>query len=171
MALSSNTWGLRSLLCSTFFNPDIECNLVSAWLNPTFAVLDSVSLRKSLLAAILANRHPRRGILWLGAILTDLASSVLRDIRAGMIALDLQASAWTETTQTFLTSNIGSSHGELIRCEDECRVLFITACEGHDRPPIWPWKPFGFTKLCDTQLTVRQNAQCASHCLEYECWE
>lgn len=30
MTLSSNTWGLRSLLCSTFFNPDIECNLVSA---------------------------------------------------------------------------------------------------------------------------------------------
>lgn len=30
MTLSCNTFGMRSLLCSTFFNADIECNLVSA---------------------------------------------------------------------------------------------------------------------------------------------
>lgn len=30
MTLSFNVWGLRSILHSTFFNPDIECNLVSA---------------------------------------------------------------------------------------------------------------------------------------------
>lgn len=171
MTLSSNTWGLRSLLCSTFFNLDIECNIASAWLNPAFAVLDSISSRKSLVAMFLANRQPELGILWLGAILTDSANSVLRDVRAGMTALDLPASAWTGTTQTFLTSEIGGSHNELIRREDECRLLFITACEGHERPPIWPWKPFGFTKICDTELLVRQHAQCADHCLEYECWE
>jgi hypothetical protein len=171
MTLSSNTWGLRSLLCSTFFNADIECNLVSAWLNPAFAVIDSIHERKISVAALLANRQPRLGILWLGAILTDLANSVLRDIRAGMTALDLTASAWTGTTQTFLTSKMGNNHGELIRRDDECRLLFITACEGHDRPPVWPWKPFGFTQLGDTELPVRQHARCAAHCLEYEYWE
>lgn len=36
MALSCNAWGLRSRLCSTFFGPDVECNLVSSWLNPAF---------------------------------------------------------------------------------------------------------------------------------------
>jgi len=171
MTLSSNIWGLRSLLCSTFFNPDIECNLVSAWLNPAFAVLDSISHRKSYLAILLANRQPRVGILWLGAILTDLDKSILRDIRMGMTALDLSASAWTGTTQTFLTAQIGTSDGESIRRDDECRLLFITACEGHDRPPIWTWKPFGNTRLCDTELPVRQHAQCTGHCLEYESWE
>lgn len=171
MTLSSNTWGLRSLLCSTFFNPDIECNLVSAWLNPAFAVLDSISLKKNAVAALLTNRQPRLGILWLGAILTDLANSVLRDIRAGLVALDLPASAWSETTQTFLTLEMSTSHGDSICRENECRLLFITACEGHDRPPIWPWKPFGLTKLSDTELLVRKHAQCAAHCLEYECWE
>ncbi|KAJ6038940.1 hypothetical protein N7460_007306 [Penicillium canescens] len=171
MTLSSNTWGLRSLLCSTFFNADIECNLVSAWLNPAFAVIDSIHERKISVATLLANRQPRLGILWLGAILTDLANSVLRDIRAGMTALDLTASAWAGTTQTFLTSKMGNNHGELIRRDDECRLLFITACEGHDRPPVWPWKPFGFTQLGDTELPVRQHARCAAHCLEYEYWE
>ncbi|CEJ61171.1 hypothetical protein PMG11_09711 [Penicillium brasilianum] len=154
MTLSSNIWGLHSLLSSTFFNPDIDCNLVSAWLNPAFAVLDSITSGKSSVAVLSANRQPRLGILWLG-----------------MMALDLPASALTGTTQTFLTLGIGSSHGKSICRDDECRLLFITACEYHERPPVWVWKPFGFTKLCDTELPLREHAQCASHCLEYECWE
>lgn len=47
MSLCSNPWGLRSLLCSTFFNPDIECNLASAWMNPAFATINSILPRKS----------------------------------------------------------------------------------------------------------------------------
>ncbi|OJJ72417.1 hypothetical protein ASPBRDRAFT_54263 [Aspergillus brasiliensis CBS 101740] len=117
MTLSSNVWGLRSILCSTFFNNDIECNIVSERLNPNST------------AALLINRQPRLGILWLGALLTDLAKSILRDVRAGMTALDLLASAWTETTQSFLTSEIGPINGEWIPRDDECRLLFITASE------------------------------------------
>lgn len=146
MMLSSNPWGLRALLCSTFFKPETECNLVSAWLNPAFAIVDSISPSKTLLATFLSNRNPRIGILWLGATLTSLDKTILRDTRAGMTALDLPASAWTQTAQAFLTSRMGTSNSEFIRREDECRLSFITACEGHDRLPIWPWKPFGDTK-------------------------
>lgn len=172
MTLSLNTWGLRSLLNSTFFNADIECNLVSAWLNPAFAIISSILQSKTLLATFMANRQPRLGILWLGAILTSQADSILRDVRAGMTALDLPASAWAGIAQTFLTSAMESTHGgESIRRDDECRLLFITACEGHERPPVWPWKPFGSTQLGDTELSVRQHARCSCHCLKYECWE
>ncbi|KAJ5361987.1 hypothetical protein N7541_002831 [Penicillium brevicompactum] len=144
MTLSSNAWGVRSLLCSTFFNPDIECNLVSAWLNPAFAVLESIRERELSVATLLANRQPRLGILWLGATLAGLATPFLRDIRTGMTALDLAASAWAGTTSTFLTSEMGTNHGNKgIRRDDECRLLFITGSEGHHRPPVWPWKPFG----------------------------
>lgn len=54
-----------------------------------------------------------------------------------MIALDLIASAWTGITQIFLTLEIGSSYDELIRREDECRLLFIIASEGYERHLIW----------------------------------
>ncbi|KAJ5789864.1 uncharacterized protein N7518_006875 [Penicillium psychrosexuale] len=168
MTLSCNIWGLRSILYSTFFNPDIECNLVSAWLNPAFAILNSISPNE--LGPFLATRKPLLGPLWLGAILTGPATKILRDMRTGMVAFDLAASAWVKTAQTFLTSKMGTSDGESIRRDDECRLSFITACEGHDRPPIWPWKPFGSTPICDTDLGVRHHVQCA-HCLEYESWE
>ncbi|KAJ5333011.1 uncharacterized protein N7506_006794 [Penicillium brevicompactum] len=163
MTLNSNAWGVRSLFCSTFFNPDIECNLVSAWLNPAFAVLELI--RESEIS-------PRLGILWLGATLAGLATPFLRDIRTGMTALDLAASAWSGTASTFLTSEMGTNHGDKrIRRDDECRLLFITACEGHDRLPVWPWKPFGYTQLSDTELPVQKHAHCEAHCLEYEFWE
>lgn len=65
---------------------------------------------------------------------------------------------------------MGHNNGGSIRRDDECRLLFFTACEGHERPPVWPWRPFGVTKINDVELPVRQHAQCA-YCLEYESWE
>ncbi|KAJ5923907.1 hypothetical protein N7466_008094 [Penicillium verhagenii] len=176
MTLSSSRSGMSSLLASTFFNANIECNLASAWLNPAFAVLHSILSKKILVAAFLANRQPRLGILWLGATLMNLAYPMWRDVRTGLSSMDLEASAWTGITQTFMTSKVGTYPGELIHRDDECRLLFITASEdaasvGQDQPPVWNWKPFGSTRLCDTELLVRQHAQCIGHCFEYEHWE
>ena len=84
--------------------------------------------------------------------------------------LYLPTSAWTETTQTFLPFKMGSSHGESIRRDGECRLLFIIACEGHDRLQSGLRKLFGFTKLCDTRApSPKTCSMCRS--LEYECWE
>ncbi|KAL4902044.1 hypothetical protein BDW74DRAFT_169786 [Aspergillus multicolor] len=177
MTLSSNPWGIRAVLHSTFFNPDIDCNLVSAWLNPAFAVLNlifspSTTPVPASIAAFSSKRHPRLGILWLGAICANLANRILRDSRHGMGAQGFAASAWTGVPQTFMTSPTRRNDGENIRRDDECRLLYITGSEGHERPPIWPWESFGTMRLCDTELAVRQHAHCAaSHCLEYESWE
>ena len=173
MTLSCNPHGLRSLLRCTFFNPNIECNMVSAWLNPAFAVLTSVSpkLDNDALANILINRNPRLGLLWLGAMFTGLATPILRESKSGMAAIDLLTSAWTETTHTFLTSKMGDTRGGSINRDDECRLLFYTAHEYHARQPIWNWKPFGSTQLFDTELSVQYHAQCTDHCFEYKFWE
>ncbi|KAJ5638402.1 hypothetical protein N7528_000792 [Penicillium herquei] len=173
MTLSSSTWGLRALLSSTFLNAEIECNLVSAWLNPAFGIIESIGSDNTALATFLANRQPRLGILWLGAILTGIAKRILQDTRMGMTALDLPVSAWSGVRQSFLASETVTIHDDVISRADECRMLFMTASasECHSRPPLWPWKPFGATRLCDAELSVQLHAQCASHCLEYEAWE
>ncbi|KZF20395.1 hypothetical protein L228DRAFT_250079 [Xylona heveae TC161] len=172
MTLSTNVWGMRSLLCSTFFNADIECNLVSAWLNPAFAVIDPLLREENVpvLAKVLANRQPKLGSLWLGAIFMGVAKSTLRDIRTGLTAVNLSMAAWTRTEQSFITSEPGASNGETIRREDECRLLFILGVDGYTRAPVHPWKPFGETRLSDAELSVRQHASCGCHCLEYISW-
>ncbi|KAE8395986.1 hypothetical protein BDV23DRAFT_65603 [Aspergillus alliaceus] len=172
MTLSSNVWGVRSLLCSTFFNADIECNLVSAWLNPAFTIIDPLLQANDMpmLVKVLASREPKFGSLWLGAIIMGIAKSAIQDIRTGLTALDLHAAAWTGTDQSFITLKPGISDGKTIRREDECRLLFITGCDGFTRVPIYPWKPFGDTLLYDTEPQVQQHACCGCHYLEYYSW-
>jgi hypothetical protein len=169
MTLSCNVWGMRSLLCSTFFNAEVECNLVSAWLNPAFGIIDPLIKEGNFqkLAVVLARRQPKIGALWLGAILVGNARSTLRDIRIGLIALDFHAAAWTGTIQSFMAIEPGVIDGETITREDECRLLFITGCDGYTRAPIFPWKPFGKTRLSDTEINVQQHARCNCHRLEY----
>ena len=62
------------------------------------------------------------------------------------------------------------SDGQIIRREDECRLLFITACHGYTRPPVHPWKPSGRTPLHDTEILAQQHAGCNCHILEYKAW-
>ncbi|KAL4889385.1 hypothetical protein BDV59DRAFT_195789 [Aspergillus ambiguus] len=170
--LSCNVWGMRSLLLSTFFNGDIECNLVSAWLNPIFAITNPlVQSEKSLtLAKVLGYRKPKLASLWLAAILMGVANPILRNIRIGLTATEFNAAAWTGTHQSFITAEPGGNDGQMISREDEGRLLFITGCDGYTRPPIHPWKPFGKTRLLDTELAVQQHAACSGHCLKYKTW-
>ncbi|PYH80478.1 hypothetical protein BO82DRAFT_433275 [Aspergillus uvarum CBS 121591] len=156
MTLSTNVWGMRSLLCSTFFNADIACNLVI--IDPLLQANDMPALVR-----IFARRAPRLGSLWLGAVIVDMAKSTLRDVRNGLTALDLSAAAWTGTDQSYITLKSRPSDGTTIRREDECRLLFLTGCDGFTRAPIYPWKPFGTTLLCDTEPQVQQHADCGCH--------
>ncbi|RAH75386.1 uncharacterized protein BO66DRAFT_416678 [Aspergillus aculeatinus CBS 121060] len=178
MTLSTSPWGICSLLHSTFFNRDIECNVVSAWLNPAFAIIDPLLHASNLpaLLRVLARRAPQLGGLWVGAFIVNVAGSILRDVRNGMAALDLDAAAWTGGDVSFLTARTEVSEGGIVRREDECRLLFLTSHEGEgegvawSRAPVHPWKPLGVTVLGEAEMQVRMHASCGCHCLEYRGW-
>jgi hypothetical protein len=53
---------------------------------------------------------------------------------------------------------------------DECRLLFLTDAQGYTRIPICPWKPFGNTALCDTEIEVRKHRKCIGNHLQYISW-
>lgn len=80
MTLSCNTWGVRSLLCSTFFNMEVECNLVSAWINPAIATIVPLVKEENftMLMKILASRSPKLSSLWLGAMLVGMTKPILK---------------------------------------------------------------------------------------------
>ncbi|KAE8402793.1 hypothetical protein BDV37DRAFT_272647 [Aspergillus pseudonomiae] len=171
MMLSCNTWGIRSLLHATFFNPDIECNLVAAWMSAVFVVIGPATQERNIVKflKILARRLPKLAPLWLGAMLLD-EFKALKPIKAGCVAVELHAAAWTDTIDSFITQSPGISDGRVIRREDECRLLHIIGCGFHGRLPVWPWKPFGETLLKDAEPEVQKHIQCNCHCLEYWAW-
>ncbi|XTI93742.1 hypothetical protein V2W45_1251678, partial [Cenococcum geophilum] len=45
ITLSCNSWGICALLYGAFFNPIIDCNVVSTWLEPIFRVIDPIIKR------------------------------------------------------------------------------------------------------------------------------
>ena len=90
---------MRSLLSSIFFNEEVECNLVSAWLSPIFAITNPlVQDEKPLtLTKVLGYRQPRLASLWLGATVVGLANPTIRNIWIGLTATEFNAAAWTGT--------------------------------------------------------------------------
>ena len=175
MTLSCNTWGVRALLCGVFFDSTICCNVVSPWLEPAFEVLDSVvgEGHYERLAIIMGKRQPKLASLWLGAIITGADKPILRAVHSGLSAVELHAAAWTGTVHSFIGPRPSEPcvvSGCKIRRSDECRLLYLTHCEGFSRVPVCPWQPFGTTPLDHTEIEIQQHISCKGHCLQYLSW-
>ncbi|OAA64489.1 hypothetical protein SPI_03136 [Niveomyces insectorum RCEF 264] len=115
MTLSLDQYGIGSILWSVFWQPNIPCNLVSAWFGATIAVLGPILASRDLpkLVRVFATRRPRAAMWWLGlSMLGDLA--VLDWIPRYMDELyerqgygtlnepDPTAAVWTSTPHSYL---------------------------------------------------------------------
>ncbi|KAF3484275.1 uncharacterized protein GIQ15_03599 [Arthroderma uncinatum] len=171
LVLSCSTRGVQSLLSSVFYDPGVACNLVSPWLQATFAILDSVDDNR--LVHIMTRRVPRLAFLWLGAIITCVHGDVLRDARFGLIPVELHAAMWTGTIQSFIQEPIPQppAVGGSISRANECRLLYLMQKEYHTRWPTCQWTPFGDTALEDTDMSVRSYAKHIRWELIYVGWK
>ncbi|KAJ5360826.1 hypothetical protein N7517_010017 [Penicillium concentricum] len=179
MTLSNKMW-LTTIpaMKSIFLNPAIPCNLASAWTNATFAMINPIAKANNIPRLLngLSAREPRVASLWLGAALMGTSSIYLNHSEQGLMAPVLEAEAWMGVTSTFLTQSPGiyDKDVDFVLREDECRLLFLaTASDGdynHGYLTVWPWKPFGSTKVCDTDILLREHLGCGCHVLGYENW-
>jgi hypothetical protein len=172
ITLSCNIWGMRALLCGSFFDPAVSCNLVSLWMQPVFEIIDPREEFTSL-AIIMSRRQPSLAALWLGAIVLGMEKTILQPVRIGLLAVELHAAAWTVTIHSFISlrphAPCAIPNKEISR-SDECRLLYLTGSESHQRAPACPWQPFGTTPLDLADIEVQQHATCKGHCLEYVGW-
>jgi len=171
LTLSCNAVGMKALLNSIFFDPSVGCNICGAWLQGTFAFLDSdiIQDRHSLLR-VLTERDVDLGFLWLGAFIIRAEKRALQEARLGWWKLDLHVAAWTGTLMSFIQQPVSTrlpGTGEILRA-DECRLMYLSHDQSYNVAPLFPFAPFGSTLLTDTNIDVRQHAQCgANHSLEY----
>ncbi|KAI0849092.1 hypothetical protein F5Y00DRAFT_269722 [Daldinia vernicosa] len=170
LTLSCNVRGIRSMLLSTFYDINIECNAVTPWLQGAVAAIESLASDKPLvLGRMFMERSPQLSFLWLGITVLGLQEKVLQDVRWGLIPIDLHSSVWSGTVQSFLQQPVSYPlvvKGSISRA-DECRLLFLSQSGFHSRVPLCQWKPFGNTLLEDTDLEVRIHAECKGHGLQY----
>ncbi|KAI6755765.1 unnamed protein product [Fusarium graminearum] len=171
LTLSCNTRGIRPLLLSIFYEPNIECNAVTPWLQGTLAAIKHVASDNSYLVGRLCmERSPRVAFLWLGCIILNIQNELLREVYFGQIPIDLPSASWSRTIQSFIQQRVSdplATDGLILRA-DECRLLFLSQSERHTRLPLCQWTPFGKTTVSDVDLEVRLHQQCQDHWLQYE---
>jgi len=172
LTLSCNAVGTKALLNSVFYEPEVECNLCGAWLQGTFAFLDSNIMgdQKALLS-VMMKRDPTLGFLWLGAFIIGAQARSFQEARQAWWKIDLHVAAWTGTLMSFIQEPVTSlplGTEELSRA-DESRLMYLSHDQYYTVPPLFPFRPFGSTAIRDTNIDVRQHARCdTDHGLEYE---
>lgn len=101
MIFSSNVKGMLASVCSTLFNPNVSCNLVSAWTQPVFEALEEMVAggHSVKLAIVLSTAHPKVAPLALGAILLGLQRHVLDLIRLGTLPVEIHCLGPSQETR------------------------------------------------------------------------
>ena len=85
MKMSTHVRFMGGLLMSSLYEPKVPCNLVDAWLQPFFEIIDPLVESGDFLkiAMIMGNRQPKLAALWLGVVISGSLEHILRAARAG----------------------------------------------------------------------------------------
>lgn len=159
LSLSSIEDGIDSLLCSTFFDPSISCNLVGAhWLGVQ-KVLQQYRKTPQRLAKAIAMRTPRLSILWLGIFWSERekVDQIFKNALDPLATTNLLMASWTGTVQSFLQVRYHNmtDRPDLIPRTWEFTTAYFA------RPdvlkPFTRAPPFGLTKVSNTSLEVREH--------------
>ncbi|KAL2164750.1 hypothetical protein VTH06DRAFT_45 [Thermothelomyces fergusii] len=170
LTASCNIRGTEPALLNAFFNPDIECNAVTPWLQGALTAIDSFAVGRPLvLGRMMMARAPKAAFLWVGATVLGVGETLLTRIRLGSLPTDLNTAAWSGTLQHFLQQPVEagvSEDGKMTRA-DYCRLLALTVNLPSPVFPMSPWKPFGLIPLWLAGPLVQLHAACNEHQLQY----
>lgn len=163
LTLSANARGMKAVLGSVFYEPDIPSNACGAWLQGTMAVLQSKGAANlQVLARMLFDRGPHVSYLWIGGITTSVHRDFLRSTSSllGLNRIELHEAAWTGTTLSSIQEPVSQSHygSKSISRADECRLMFLTQEPPREHPPMYPYPPLGDTDIRDADLGVQLHA-------------
>lgn len=171
LTLSCNVRGIRPMLLSTFYEPSIECNAVTPWLQGTITAIERLGGSNPYwISRMCMERAPTIGFLWLGVCVLGLHQCFLQDLRFGQIPIDLHSAAWSRSIQSFIQdrSSVPLSKNGYVSRADECKLLYLSQSNTHARLPLCQWKPFGATAIEHTDFEVRNHLSCNYHQLRYE---
>ena len=139
LTLSCNTRGIRSMFFSVFYEPDIECNAATSWLQGALAAMDHLAGNNPhIIGRMCMERAPRVACLWLGSLILGVQERLLQELQFGQIPIDLHSAVWSGTVQSFIQQRISKpliKNGCVSRA-DECRLLFLSQPDHHARVPV-----------------------------------
>jgi hypothetical protein len=173
ITLSSNPRFLSSALWSIFWEPGVDCNLVSPWCDGIIEILEPlITNNLELLAHTLALRPPNLAPSWYSALLfgrTKLTERIIPFLKTQQAPTParpiLEVALWTGFPQSYidlcgsgsyLRENNTISRADVWRLRQNCWEL---ASEGRPfrNTPLLGWPPF---RVMCPELEVRRQISC-----------
>lgn len=158
MTLSMHPRSLGSVLWSIFWQPDIECNVVSPWVSSILSVIKPIidSRNPETLAKVFVLRRPRVALWWLGIFplgnptILDGIARYLETLEerwgfASMAPPDIAVAAWTGSPQSFLDEESLCVYPEItdmVLKSDLLRHRYNSRLQDSTSTPL-SWRPFG----------------------------
>ena len=176
MTLSMHPPSLGSVMWSIFWQPDVQCHLVSPWLKSALITLEPTleDLQLEILVKTFASRRPTAALWWLALFLLGDLSAVSWIRRyankleeqygcASLSSPDPIFAAWTGTKQSFFDQNSvsASESPETVSRADLLRFRFNFKLQENSAATL-AWRPFGFVNKSDVEVDLWP-------CLEARC--
>ncbi|KAH7157905.1 hypothetical protein B0J13DRAFT_184154 [Dactylonectria estremocensis] len=158
MTLSMHQWSLGPVLWSVFWQPDVDCNLVSPWLAATKSVLGPAmdNCDYETLVKTFAMRRPRVALWWHGLFLLgnskifDMMRTYFDTLDEGcsydtLARPDIVSAAWTGAAQSYQDDQIPRAYYELDSSVPRADLLQHrhTLTLRDPWPLFYGWRPFG----------------------------
>ncbi|KAF5637144.1 hypothetical protein F52700_4881 [Fusarium sp. NRRL 52700] len=169
MTLSIHPLSIGSSIWSIFWQPDVDCNLVSPWLASILDTLEPVIKEKrvEILLKTFLSRRPRVAIWWMALfLLGDLAvlewiqryaEKLEEKYASGSLSPpDPMVSAWTGSKQSFLDLDKDSLYPELddlVSRADLLRCRFDLKLQDSAGSNL-SWRPFGHIQKKQVELDL-----------------
>jgi hypothetical protein len=185
MTFSSNPQFVSSALWSIFWEPGINCNLVSAWTEPIYREVEPLILGEAyeVLAHTFAKRNPMIAPLWYGVLAcgkTEISEAILNYLRTLKFPARVpfrpipEVASWTRSPQSFMdiqgVEPYIDDQGRVAR-EQVWRIRHECSQDpAFSNPPLYTWSPFGKMLVSETETEVREHLGCKPHHWEYEKW-
>ena len=157
ITLSCSPKGIDSLLCSSFFESSISCNLVGAYLLGAKQVIESIGSDSKSFLRLMSKKSPKFSLLWLAAVQFDQSARLVASSVGGMPPIHLPVASWTNTLQSFLQIWYHSTSGCLDTLPRATEFQYAFMVDPNIPTPFTPSPPFGETALSNTSLLIRSH--------------
>lgn len=163
ITLSCARDGIRSILCSDFFDPRIPCNLAGSYLCGASKALRSIKRDATQFIAGIRSLRSHTSPLWMAAIWSGSFESVLDSIHGGLWPVKLPVAAWTGTIQSYVQApiHLPSMSGNRITRAEEYALTFHVRDDA--TLPLAPYAPFGETCIPNISLDIHPHLR-HDHC-------
>ncbi|KAL7922326.1 hypothetical protein ACQKWADRAFT_86644 [Trichoderma austrokoningii] len=185
MVLSSNPAFVASALWSVFWEPEVDCNLVTPWFDPIIDVLQPLIESEDLemVGHILALRRPSVAPLWYGLLACGTTETVLdiipylKTLNTTRVPIKLipEVAVWTDSPQSFMDLEGYGPYldGNSVSRADAWRLRYECSSDWKDGIhfrylPSTPFRPFGSINGDELEIVAHKHLSCWRHQWTYE---